>query len=86
MPWDDQIAPYYDAFVEDGLGGYFPPTDNINVIFREQVQDTDTYTVDYLVTTTRGPDDNVRSYLMLPKAPPPDENGYPVVILLHAGD
>ncbi len=84
--WDDDISPYYDAFIEDGLGGYFPETSTIDVIHREQVQETDTYTVDYLVTTTRGPDDNVRAYLMMPKEPPPDDNGYPVVILLHASN
>lgn len=82
--WDEQTNPYYEAFVDDGLGGYFPQAD-IEVIHREQVQETDSYTVDYLVTTTRGPDTNVRAYVMIPKAPPP-EDGYPVVILLHASN
>lgn len=84
--WDEQLEPHYNDFLEDGLGGYFPQTDEIEVLFREQVQETDTYTIDYLLTTTRGPDDTVRAYLMMPKAPPPDENGYPVVILLHASN
>lgn len=84
--WDEQTAPYYDTFLEDGLGGYFPPSENINLQFREQVQETDTYTVDYIVTDTRKGDTSAHAYLMIPKAPPSDENGYPVIILLHASN
>lgn len=83
--WQEQTAPYYARFVDEGLGGYFPQSEPIETLHLEQVHETDSYTIDYLVTTTRGPDDNVRAYLMTPKTPPP-EDGYPVVILLHASN
>lgn len=83
--WEDQLQPYYEQFLAEGLGGYVPPVDEIDVLFREQVEATDTYTVDYLVLSTRIEGMTVDSYLMIPKLPPP-EDGYPVVVLYHASN
>ena len=84
--WDEQLEPYYTDFLVDGLGGTIEAQGNIQVIFHEQVHETETYTVDYLVINTRIPTTVAHAYLMVPKAPPPDENGYPAMILLHANN